>query len=949
MLFTFSVILYGNTLFNDYNLDDELVTMNHRFTSKGLSAINDIFTSPYYEDEMGYKYEYRPIVHASFALEHELFGESPMVSHLVNLLLYALTIIVLFLVLQALLNTQGLMFVILTSLLFAAHPIHTEVVASIKNRDELLVLFFGLLSLWSAIKFIDRKNFLFLLPYVGLFLLAMLSKRSALALAIIIPSALVLFRNVAFWQVLVLSLPLSAIVYPLSPIYVNWVRVLLATALPGVPLTIYALWHTKALEAFTNSLSKLFGKVPIVVNKLSSGVTNSSSIIGKSFGKLISAVGSILSFKVLSISSVMAILLVLFEMLGILIGVLTDIDALVVSGLLLWNYQFFFTRHKLRNWLPLLYMMMVAGLAVNYNFYNAVYILAAANLVLLVFYGKYKNISNIAAGILGLGAVLYLDAQLLIVIALLLLMYQMLVRWQIKYAHYAIWAYLAVLILMDITATKGGLLYLVFPMAVYELVYAISLMNKRAVEQHWFSHIAFICAFLAITVNLAFYPPPSSNLLHQKQYIKVYTQITQGSSYIAQFLPGPRAEGDSAYVPIVEAVVQPPRTNNADQTLLANDFRKIEFVENPIPYLVEPTKKYGTMVNTLGEYARMLTLPYPLRYYYGYDQVSVISIWSARGVFYLVVYLSLLVILGVALVKRKRLLSLAMLILLVALVPFSNIFSPVAGIVGERLAYIPSLGFCLVLVWLLFKAFGLDVQATKLSELSWRVKLVFGAILLIYGLITVNRNFDWKDRFTLFRSDMPDLLRSAQANNLMAHEYAKLASSSNLTMQYEMAAQYFANAVAIEPNFFNAHYDLGRINLTLGKDEEALEQFLIVTKMDSAFTTPALQAAMLLDNMGRPEEALPLYEQVIRITPYKLQAYTSLSYMYYVNGYFEESVFICQLGMQSLPQEYSLYVNATRGLMELGDIPQAKETILKANDLRPNDPEVLGIMQQLGI
>src|SRR5512140_1195605 len=81
IIFGFSFLLYLNSTFNDYNLDDELVTQNHRLTSKGISAIPEIFRSPYFENKEGFKYEYRPIVLVSFAIENSLFGDSARVSH----------------------------------------------------------------------------------------------------------------------------------------------------------------------------------------------------------------------------------------------------------------------------------------------------------------------------------------------------------------------------------------------------------------------------------------------------------------------------------------------------------------------------------------------------------------------------------------------------------------------------------------------------------------------------------------------------------------------------------------------------------------------------------------------------------------------------------------------------------------------------------------------------
>lgn len=52
----FTLLLFSNSLFNDYNLDDKLVTRNHRLTAKGIFAIPEIFTSPYYQDAKGYAY-----------------------------------------------------------------------------------------------------------------------------------------------------------------------------------------------------------------------------------------------------------------------------------------------------------------------------------------------------------------------------------------------------------------------------------------------------------------------------------------------------------------------------------------------------------------------------------------------------------------------------------------------------------------------------------------------------------------------------------------------------------------------------------------------------------------------------------------------------------------------------------------------------------------------------
>ena len=127
-VFFFSFLLFANSLTNGYNLDDELVTRNHRLTSKGIAGIPEIFTSAYYQDNMGYSYEYRPMVLASFALEHQFFGDSAAVGHFFNILLYSLCCLLLLKVLREMLIKYSPVIPFLVTLLFIAHSSHTEVV-----------------------------------------------------------------------------------------------------------------------------------------------------------------------------------------------------------------------------------------------------------------------------------------------------------------------------------------------------------------------------------------------------------------------------------------------------------------------------------------------------------------------------------------------------------------------------------------------------------------------------------------------------------------------------------------------------------------------------------------------------------------------------------------------------------------------------------------------------
>ncbi len=81
-------IFYGNTVKNEYSLDDSLVTEKGNITTNGIKVIPKIIKSFYIEQSNEFKFDYRPIVKISYAIEHELFGVNPAVSHFFNLLFY---------------------------------------------------------------------------------------------------------------------------------------------------------------------------------------------------------------------------------------------------------------------------------------------------------------------------------------------------------------------------------------------------------------------------------------------------------------------------------------------------------------------------------------------------------------------------------------------------------------------------------------------------------------------------------------------------------------------------------------------------------------------------------------------------------------------------------------------------------------------------------------------
>lgn len=222
LLIVAGFVLYGNTLNHGYNIDDEYVVEQNPVLEKGLKGIGEIFTSRYVRTSGNLgelSFDYRPMVKLSFGVEYLLFGKDPKTSHLVNLILYILTAFSLYRLLRLLLKDWHYSLPLLATLLFMVHPTHTEVVASLKNRDELLS-FLGVLIAWIyVIRYGRTSNTRYIIYALIAYLLAYLSKSTAVVFLAVYPLSLYFFTEMRGKKLLWISIiiGLAAVVAQFGP------------------------------------------------------------------------------------------------------------------------------------------------------------------------------------------------------------------------------------------------------------------------------------------------------------------------------------------------------------------------------------------------------------------------------------------------------------------------------------------------------------------------------------------------------------------------------------------------------------------------------------------------------------------------------------------------------------------------------------------------------------
>ncbi len=220
LLILLPALLYGASLRFGFVLDDKIAVQENQYVWEGLAGIPKILASDNLAGFIGEQPElvtgsrYRPLSMVTFAIEHELYGLDPARSHLVNVALYALTCLVVYRLFWVIARDEEgrpryLRLPFAAALLFALHPLHVEVVANIKGRDEILALLFSLTALLLVLRH-ARSGGLAPLALGGLaFLLALLAKENAITFLAVVPLTIAAFGRANARALLISMLPLA--------------------------------------------------------------------------------------------------------------------------------------------------------------------------------------------------------------------------------------------------------------------------------------------------------------------------------------------------------------------------------------------------------------------------------------------------------------------------------------------------------------------------------------------------------------------------------------------------------------------------------------------------------------------------------------------------------------------------------------------------------------------
>lgn len=353
-----------------------------------------------------------------------------------------------------------------------------------------------------------------------------------------------------------------------------------------------------------------------------------------------------------------------------------------------------------------------------------------------------------------------------------------------------------------------------------------------------------------------------------------------------------------------------------------------------------PPRDYAlTVVDLVAKYWWKLLLPLHLNAYHIFDPVRSLAEPRALGA---ILFVGLAVA-GVAYgYRRFPLATFAASWVFLTLIPVLDLRDVGRNVFAERYLYIPSVGFCLLLVWL-------ASEALATLPMGWRSQQGVCALTLVgamYFAQTAKRNMDWRDQFTFFSRTLEASPNSPGIENGVADLLRSEKSDP------EGAESHYRRALALAKEQHPPEWDqvdsadqgLALIYSERGAYDKALD--LLAEAQAAEPNDPEVQSARgaVLLQAGHWKEAQSTLRAALQADPNDANALNGLGFIAWQDEHqYDQAVDYFQHALQMHPPSdaFNASLHASLGAVycEMGRYPEGIAHLQSAIELSPNDPE----------
>ncbi|MBU1912859.1 MAG: tetratricopeptide repeat protein [Candidatus Omnitrophica bacterium] len=316
-----------------------------------------------------------------------------------------------------------------------------------------------------------------------------------------------------------------------------------------------------------------------------------------------------------------------------------------------------------------------------------------------------------------------------------------------------------------------------------------------------------------------------------------------------------------------------------------------------------------TVFKTIGYYVGLLVFPINLNA----DRIfsipeslfePAVYISAALSLFALavIIKISLLIAKGVRIGKDSKLFCFAMLWIFLTLLPISNIIFLASRPISEQRLYMPSLGFCLVLAIGIKKFSSLELDFLKRDRVRQLAALLFIIILAFYSVVTVRRNFEWKNPLTFWTKTAESSPFSLKARNNLGNLYENKGF-------YDKAIAKYKEALSLNPNLSRIHYNLGNVYKKKNLYSKAITKYKDALGLNPANIDAHYNLAIVYEDKGLYDKAIEKYKDVLNLDSDNIDAHGNLGNLYEKKGFYGKAIKEYRTALELNPQSIAMYNN----------------------------------------
>ncbi len=367
----------------------------------------------------------------------------------------------------------------------------------------------------------------------------------------------------------------------------------------------------------------------------------------------------------------------------------------------------------------------------------------------------------------------------------------------------------------------------------------------------------------------------------------------------------------------------------------------IDVIDDPYMY-ANLQQTIATKIQLLDEYLRLLFFPYKLSYDYSFNHFPYVTFTNWQ------VWLSLIIWIGVLLAtvklwQKKHVIAFPLILFLSFFILVNNLVFNIGATMGERLIYHSSLGFCIIIAWLMYMLVARIKLADQTKMIAANLFLVI--IFSLLSFKTISRNAQWKNNYTLFTNDVKIVPNSTLANGNAGSAYlnhglslvSDLKNSSKTdslnTIAYaDTALSFFNTAISIYPDFTDAY--INRANCYKQKNDlknMVMDWKTAASKSKGRSAVLAKNARFLL-NMSNEvyqqkeyDKAVSLLRDAVLIDKQNVEIWLTLGGVEFLLGNFSEAATALEKVVELNPSSE----DAKQGIVVAKGLLQLQERCIK--------------------